>query len=114
MTVIVTLRFLDKVRPRNPRQNLMFGEDGRIGILRLVRFAGLAVIGFIAFAGSAQPAEALWECFDQFNGCMTADQCVALGECDYGGGCVGEIKCMPGFGCESPANVAAVCEMNPE
>ena len=94
----------------------MFAEDRRIGILRVARFAGLAVVGVIAFAGSAQPTEAYWECFDQFIACMNVDNCVAIsnGQCDYGGGCVGEIKCMPGFDCEDPKPVAAVCVMEPD
>lgn len=93
----------------------MSAEDGRIRILRLLRFTGLAVIGFIAFAGNAQPGRAFQECFDQFNGCMTATQCVAIvnEDCNYGG-CVGQIRCMPGFDCEYPTNVAAVCVMEPD
>jgi hypothetical protein len=93
----------------------MVAEERVRGILRVARFVGLAIVVSIAFVGKAQPAEALQECFDQFNGCMTAEQCVAIvnQECRYGS-CVGAIKCMPGFGCESPTNVAAVCVMEPE
>ena len=89
----------------------MFAEDRRIGIMRVVRFAGLAVVGLIAFAGSAQPATAFQECYSQFMGCFTPNDCVTMvnRECYFGEECQGVVKCMPGFGCESPTNVAAVC-----